>query len=186
MKIDTTPSVAVDLFLASPLAAVKDVWNTECVTREYGQYCGLARALELVGGRWSMLIVRELIGGPKRFTDLTRGLPGIPTNVLSSRLRELEDDGLVQRALQPGRSTAVVYELTPYGLELEEPIACLGLWGAKALGSPTSTTSFSSAALQLALRNTFDPDAAQGRDLSAEIHFDGERLHVKVSEGRVS
>jgi DNA-binding HxlR family transcriptional regulator len=156
------------------------------VTRDYGQYCGLARALDLVGGRWSILIVRELLGGPKRFTDLAQGLPGIPTNVLSSRLRELEDGGLVQRALRPGRSSAVVYELTSYGRELEEPLIHLGLWGAKALGRPTSSTSFSSAALQLALRATFDPDAARGGDLSAEIQFDGERLHVRVCEGQVS
>jgi DNA-binding HxlR family transcriptional regulator len=155
------------------------------MTREYGQYCGLARALELVGGRWSMLIVRELLSGPKRFTELAQGLPGIPTNVLSSRLRELEDDGVVQRALQPGRSTAVVYELTSYGLELEEPVARLGLWGAKALGKPTSDVSFSRAALQLALRATFDPDAAVGGDLIAEIRFDGEGLLVNVSDGKL-
>jgi DNA-binding HxlR family transcriptional regulator/putative sterol carrier protein len=155
------------------------------MTREYGQYCGLARALELVGGRWSMLIVRELLAGPKRFTQLAQGLPGIPTNVLSSRLRELEDDGVVQRALQPGRSTAVVYELTSYGLELEEPVARLGLWGAKALGKPTSDVSFSGAALQLALRATFDPDAAEGADFTAEIRFDGEGLLVRVTEGKL-
>jgi DNA-binding HxlR family transcriptional regulator len=156
------------------------------MTRGYGQFCGLARALDLVGGRWSLLIVRELLTGPKRFTELAQALPGIPSNILAGRLRELEDAGLLGRALQAGRSTSVVYELTPYGQELEEPIIRLGLWGAKSLGEPSSDDCFSGSSLMLALRGTFDRDAAQGQDLVAEIRFDDRRLHVVAREGQVS
>jgi DNA-binding HxlR family transcriptional regulator len=156
------------------------------MAREYGQFCGLARALELVGSRWTLLIVRDLLTGPKRYTELARGLAGIPTNVLSARLRELEDDGIVERELEPRPSTSVVYALTPYGLQLEEPIERLGLWGAQALGKPTSSDTFSVAALSLALRATFDSDAARGRDLVADIRVDGDHLYVAVRDGRVS
>jgi DNA-binding HxlR family transcriptional regulator len=155
------------------------------MAREYGQFCGLARALELVGSRWTLLIVRELLHGPKRYTEVARGLPGIPTNVLSARLEELENAGVVERRLQARPSTSVVYALTPYGLELEEPVVRLGLWGVKSLGRPTSGDTFSLAALSMALRATFDPDAARGRDLAAEIRFGHERLYVHVHDGEL-
>lgn len=156
------------------------------MAREYGQFCGLARALELIGSRWTLLIVRELLAGPKRYTELARGLPGIPSNILSARLRELEDDGIVQRELEARPSTSVVYALTSYGLELEEPIARLGLWGARSLGKPSSSDVFSIAALSIALRATFNPHAAQGRDLLAEIRLDDGQLYVEVHDGHVS
>src|ERR671936_950820 len=104
--------------------------------RSYGQFCGLARAVEVVGERWALLIVRDLLVGPKRFTDLRRGLPRIPTNVLAERLRELEYAGVVRRRLLPRPAGSVVYELTPYGQELEEAVLPLGRWGARALGEP--------------------------------------------------
>ena len=78
-------------------------------SRTYGQYCGLARALELVGERWALLIIRDLLVGPRRFTDLRRGLPRIPSNVLSDRLKELERDGIVQRRILPRPASATVY-----------------------------------------------------------------------------
>lgn len=165
---------------------VKAIRHTASMTREYGQYCGLARALELVGSRWTLLIVRELLTGPKRYTELAQGLPGIPTNVLSSRLRDLEDAGLVQRELQARPSTSVAYTLTPYGLELEEPVERLGLWGAKSLGKPTSRDTFSMAALSIALRATFNSDAAQRPDLLVEIRFEHQRLHVHIRDGRLT
>jgi DNA-binding HxlR family transcriptional regulator len=150
------------------------------VTRRYGQYCGLARALELVGGRWSLLIVRELLAGPRRFTDLEHGLPGIPSNVLSSRLRELEEADLVERSLV-ARSSSVVYGLTPYGLELEQPVIALGRWGSKALGELEEGVAFSRSALMLALRGALRPERATGRDLPVEIRLGDERLEVLVS-----
>ncbi|HEX8861639.1 MAG TPA: helix-turn-helix domain-containing protein, partial [Actinomycetes bacterium] len=80
--------------------------------RTYGQYCGLAHAMELVGERWALLVIRDLLPGPKRFTDLRNGLPRIPTNILSARLKELEASGVVQRRLLPRPQGSVVYELT--------------------------------------------------------------------------
>jgi DNA-binding HxlR family transcriptional regulator/putative sterol carrier protein len=154
--------------------------------RGYGQFCGLARALELVGGRWSLMIVRELLTGPKRFTELEQGLPGIPTNILSSRLRELEEAGLVQRTLLARPSSSVAYELTPYGMELEEPMVGLGMWGSKSLGRPTDGEFFSLGALTLALRGAFHPEKANGRDLRFEVRFGDRPLHVAVSGGQVS
>jgi DNA-binding HxlR family transcriptional regulator len=156
------------------------------MTREYGEFCGLARALELVGGRWTLLIVRELLVGPKRYSELEEGLPGIPTNILSSRLRELEDNGLVERVLQPRPSRSVGYALTPYGLELWDPMIRLGLWGAKSLGKPGAGDTFSIASLAVALRGTFDADAIPDRDLLYEVRLAGRRLHVLVRDREVS
>src|ERR1700730_8022475 len=105
-------------------------------TRAYGQYCGLARAVEIVGERWVVLIIRDLLVGPKRFTDLHRGLPRMPTNVLTSRLRELESGGVVRRRVLPRPAGSVIYELTEYGTELEDVLIGLGRWGAKLLHEP--------------------------------------------------
>src|ERR1700756_4789854 len=106
--------------------------------RTYGQFCGLARALELVGERWSLLVVRDLILGPKRFTDLREGLPRIPVSILSARLNELEESGVIRRRVLPKLDAAVVYELTEYGSELEQVLLQLGLWGARSLGDPAA------------------------------------------------
>jgi DNA-binding HxlR family transcriptional regulator len=154
--------------------------------RGYEQYCGLARALDLVGGRWSLLIVRELLTGPKRFTEMEQGLPGIATNVLSSRLRDLEEAGLVQRSLISPASSSVVYGLTPYGLELEEPVVHLGMWGSKSLGTPGEDDFISPSALTLALRGAFRPDTAKGDDLVVEVRIAGDPIVVSVSGGEVT
>jgi len=156
------------------------------MTRRYGQYCGLARALELVGGRWSLLIVRELLTGPKRFSELEHELPGIATNVLSTRLRELEEAGLVRRSLLALASSSVVYGLTPYGLALEEPVVHLGMWGSRSLGEPEEGDFFSPGALAIALRGAFRPAEAKGLDIEVEIRFGEESLHVSVRKGQVS
>src|SRR5256885_2853446 len=104
--------------------------------RSYGQFCGLARALELVGERWALLIVRDLLVGPRRFTDLRQGLPRIPTNVLSERLKELEHAGVVRRRVLPRPAASVVYELTDYGSQLDDVVMRLGLWGGPPLREP--------------------------------------------------
>jgi DNA-binding HxlR family transcriptional regulator/putative sterol carrier protein len=106
------------------------------VAKHYGQFCPVAHALELIGERWSLLIVRELITGPKRYTDLSAALPGIGTNILAARLRDLEQAGVLQKRQLPPPAAARVYELTPYGEELREPLYALGRWGAKSLGPP--------------------------------------------------
>lgn len=155
------------------------------MTREYGQWCGLCKALELVGGRWTLMIVRELLTHPKRFTELEQGLPGIPTNILSSRLRELEEAGLVERRLAPRPSSSVVYALTAYGLELEGPIFSLGTWGSKTLGKPKAGDFISPSVLMNGLHVGFDPTASVGRDFNVEIHFGSDRLYVSVHNNKV-
>src|SRR5690349_23072333 len=99
--------------------------------RSYEDGCAAAHALDLIGERWALLVVRELVLGPKRFTDLRAGLPGISPNVLTQRLEELEAAAIVQRRKLPPPASAWVYELTDWGLELESVIMALGRWGAR-------------------------------------------------------
>jgi DNA-binding HxlR family transcriptional regulator len=106
------------------------------MSKDYEQYCPLAHALGVVGERWTLLVVRELLHGPKRYTDLAEGLPRIGTNVLASRLRELERFGVVRKRKLPPPAASTVYELTDYGLELEEVMHALARWGARSLGPP--------------------------------------------------
>src|SRR3954447_21963119 len=106
------------------------------MAKRFDQYCPIAHALSLVGERWSLLVVRELLRGPKRYTDLAAGLPGIGTNVLATRLRELEAAGVLQRRKLPPPAASTVYELTEYGLGLEEVLHAIARWGARTLGLP--------------------------------------------------
>ena len=108
------------------------------VKRSYGQYCGFARALELVGERWALLIVRDLLVGPKRFGEIQRGLPGIPTNILTTRLNELEDSGLVRRRVMARPAKGVAYELTEAGATLQRRRADAGPVGGATLGRAAS------------------------------------------------
>jgi DNA-binding HxlR family transcriptional regulator len=156
------------------------------MAREYGQFCGLAHALDLVGGRWSLLIVRDLLSGPKRFKDLEEGLSGIPTNVLSGRLRELEESGIVRRQLMPRPFKGVAYELTDYGRELEGALLQLGLWGAKSMGEPKEGDSFSVDSLGLAFRAAFHPEDAVGFGRTYELQLNGSSLILAVQDGQVS
>src|SRR4029453_3657457 len=100
-------------------------------TRSYNQYCGLAYALDRVGERWTLLIIRELIAGPRRFTDLLQGLSGISTNLLSERLKELQQQGILRRGPRPPPGASHVYELTAVGQALEQTLLELGKWGSQ-------------------------------------------------------
>ncbi len=139
--------------------------------RSYGQYCGFSRALEIVGERWALLIVRDLLVGPKRFSDLQRGLPGIPSNILTARLKELEEDGIVRRRLLPRPSGAIVYELTEAGRQLEEPVISLGRWGAKRLGDPRADETVTEDSIASALLSTFRPQHASRTNVSYELRL---------------
>ena len=151
--------------------------------REYGQYCGLVRAVEQVGERWALLIIRDLLVGPRRFTDLRQGLPRIPTNILSARLRELEMAGIVQRRALPRPSTAVVYELTEHGRGLEDIVLSLGRWGARSLGEPRPDEIVTVDSMTMALRSTFRAEAAQGITDSYELRIGPVVIHARVSDG---
>ena len=158
---------------------------TSVKTRAYGQYCGFARALEVVGERWALLVVRDLLVGPKRFTDVLRGLPGIPSNVLTARLKELEHAGIVRRKVLPRPSRAVVYELTAYGAQLEPVVVELGRWGAKNLGDPRPDETITVDSLITALRTTFHPEAARGLRARYELRVGEIVLHARVEKGGV-
>jgi DNA-binding HxlR family transcriptional regulator len=153
--------------------------------RSYGQFCGLARALDLVGERWAMLIVRDLLVGPKRFTDLRRGLPRIPTNILTTRLKELEQAGLVTRRVLPRPGGAVVYDLTEYGRDLEDVVLRLGRWGARSLGLPRPGEIITADSMVMALRAMFRPVAAAGVRARFELRLGDVVLHARVADGRL-
>ena len=107
--------------------------------RSYGQYCALAKALDVIGDRWTLLLVRDLLLGPKRYKDLLSGLPGIGTNLLADRLKELEATGLIERTVLPPPAGSTVYQLTETGQALEPVMVSLGRWGARFLGAPKKT-----------------------------------------------
>jgi DNA-binding HxlR family transcriptional regulator len=156
------------------------------MTRSYGQYCGVARALEIVGERWALLIVRDLLVGPRRFSDLRRGLPKIPTNILTDRLRELEEAGIVRRRALPRPAGGTAYELTEYGGDLEGVVLALGRWGARSLGTPRPAEIATADSLIMALRTTFQPDAARGLRASYELRVGGVVIHARVDDGALS
>jgi DNA-binding HxlR family transcriptional regulator len=107
------------------------------MAKSYDHYCPMAHALDMVGDRWELLIVRELLQGPKRYTDLADGLPGIGTNILAARLRDLEACGVIAKRTLPPPAASRVYELTDYGRELRPVMRELAIWGARSLGPPT-------------------------------------------------
>lgn len=150
--------------------------------RRYDDACGTAHALELIGERWALLVMRELMLGPRRFSDLRAELPGISANVLTQRLEGLEATGLVSRRRLPPPAGAQVYELTPWGLECEPIIQSLGRWAARSpLHDPT--LAFSAASLCLSFRTMFDPSRAEGLTLAAGFRIKGEEYHVAISAG---
>jgi DNA-binding HxlR family transcriptional regulator len=142
--------------------------------RSYGDPCGVARALDAIGERWALLIVRELLLGPKRFTDLHRGLGAVSQNVLSQRLRELEEAGIVERR-------RLGYELTPRGAALEPVLIALGRWG-RERPLPDAGGELSADALMLALRTTFDPEAAGSLRAALDVRLDDDTFTVAVAD----
>lgn len=152
----------------------------------YGQFCGVARALEMVGERWALLIVRDLLVGPRRYTDLKTGLPRIPTNVLATRLKELEAAGVVVRRVLPRPAGSVVYELTEYGQELEGIVLALGRWGAQRLGAFGEGEIATADSLIMALRSTFDPSVAAGRNVTYELRFGDVVITAQIENGELA
>src|ERR1700736_6583253 len=145
------------------------------VARSYDQHCGLAHALDLIGERWTLLIVRELLAGPRRYTDLADGLVSVPTNVLAARLREMDRKGLVRRHRLPAPATSVVvYELTEEGESLGAAVTELARWGMRTLPATTQGRPFRAHWLVLALGARFDPAAAAGVSECYEFHIEGD------------
>jgi DNA-binding HxlR family transcriptional regulator len=151
------------------------------VARTYDDPCGLARALNHVGDRWALLVVRELLLGPKRFGDLRRGLPGASQSMLASRLAELEESGLLRRRHLGPPAGVWVYELTEVGRGLEPALLHLARWGSRT--PRTSTAELSVDALALAMRTTYP-----GSDLTARfaLVLDGDALAVTLADGELT
>ena len=131
--------------------------------KRYDMYCPVAHALGLVGERWALLVVLELMHGPKRYTDLAENLPGIGTNILASRLRDLEEHGIVTKKTLPPPAASRVYELTEYGHGLRPAIRELALWGARSLGPPSDGEELFPGWLANALDTVLAPLAPPGR-----------------------
>ncbi len=151
--------------------------------RSYEDACAAAHALDLIGERWALLVVRELLLGPKRFTDLRADLPGVSPNVLTQRLRELEGAGIVRRRKLPRPAASRVYELSDWGKELEPVIISLGRWGARSPFRPRDA-GLGVDSLILSFRTMFDPQAAEGLEASYELRLGEERFRVEVANGR--
>lgn len=156
-------------------------------TREYGQFCGLARAAEILGQRWTILIVRDLLVRPRRYSDLHAELPGIPTNMLANRLKQLEQDGLVAREAQTGTDRSVLYRTTARAEELQPALDALGRWGAAGMREPREDEVVTDASLATALRV-----AAQGRTpphrhpVTYEVNIGQAIAHATVAHGEIS
>jgi DNA-binding HxlR family transcriptional regulator len=153
--------------------------------RSYGEACRFAYALDLVGERWALLIVRELLLGPKRFTDLRAGLPHASPNILSERLRELEQAGVVHRRKLPPPVASKVYELTAWGAELEPIVTKLGAWGARS-PAPPQHREIGPDSIALALRSLFDAEAAGDREASYQLTIGEDRYRVDVANGELA
>jgi DNA-binding HxlR family transcriptional regulator len=156
------------------------------MAKSYDQYCPVAEALDVVGERWTLLIVRELLHGPQRFTDLRVGLPGIPPNLLTARLRELEEAGLIGRRELPAPAARTVYELTEEGRGLEPTIRALARWGMHRLPPPDDGNLSPLAAVRAALLAYARPRAAQAPVRTWAAHVGDDVFTLQLADGRVS
>jgi DNA-binding HxlR family transcriptional regulator len=155
--------------------------------KRYDQYCPVCHALELVGERWALLIVRELLKGPKRYTDLLEGMPGVGTNILAARLRELDAGGIVHKRKLPPPAASTVYELTEYGRELEEPLYALARWGARSLPPPVKGEDFYPDWGLNAFAALLDPQASSGLTATYVVRVaeDVYTVHLEDSTVRI-
>jgi DNA-binding HxlR family transcriptional regulator len=147
--------------------------------KSYDEFCGTARALDVIGDRWALLVVRELLLGPRRYTDLVEGLPGIGTNVLSTRLRELEAGGIVERIRTPAPTPAVLYTLTDDGRDLRPVLDALAVWGARRLTRPKPDDAVEPRWFVLSLAAHLD--AAELGEATFTLEVDGEVFTLAVT-----
>jgi DNA-binding HxlR family transcriptional regulator/putative sterol carrier protein len=153
--------------------------------RSYGDACGIARALDVVGERWALMVVRELLLGPKRFTDLRGGLPHVSPDVLAQRLRDLEQAGIVHHRRLPPPFAAQVYELTDSGRALEPVLIELGRWGGANAPAPSDEMCMSLDSYIVSLRTLFDPVRAGDFAARVELRLGDERFRVVIADGQV-
>jgi len=153
--------------------------------RSYNQYCSVACALDIVGDRWTLLLIRELMIGPRRYTDLMAGMPGIGTNHLAERLKRLTADGVIQQRELPPPAASIVYELTPSGRGLEPVVVGLAQWGVDRLGKPEADLAWRADWTVVALRGRFDEAAAQGIDEAYQFVVDEQPFWARVRNGEL-
>jgi DNA-binding HxlR family transcriptional regulator len=154
--------------------------------KTYGQWCGLAKALDIVGERWTLLVIRELLDGPKRYTDLREGVPGIATDVLAERLRDLEAAGVVVRRTLPPPAASKVYELSALGRDLGPAVASLSRWGLRLLGPRRTDEAFRPHWLVIGLRGMLRPDRVPDVELDVEFDLgDGDNVRVRIAQGEL-
>jgi DNA-binding HxlR family transcriptional regulator len=151
----------------------------------YGQYCAIARGLEVVGDRWTLLVVRELLTGTRRFSQLQAGLPGVATNLLVERLQRLEHAEVITRNRTEDDARGIRYELTPLGRELERVILPLARWASPLLADPAPNDTYHLHWFILTLRAQFDPAAASGPPRVYEFRVDDEVIHATVEDGHL-
>lgn len=155
------------------------------MSRSYGQHCALARSLDRIGERWTLLIVRELLLGPARYTDLRDALPGLATNLLAERLRALEVHGIVARRRLPPPAASAVYELTEVGHGLEEAVDALIRWGGHWMHEAADADAFRPQWLALAVRALTRPERPDGLPLTCQVEVEGHRFTVRITESGV-
>ena len=151
--------------------------------RSYNQFCALARTLDVLGERWTLLLVRELMLGPRRFSDLLAGLPGIAPNLLTDRLRALEAEGVIQRTTLPPPAGSRVYELTERGWRLEPALLALARWGMEPMAPPREGEERQPGWYAVALQAAFRPAQARGVEENYEFVVDGTTFHLRVQDG---
>ncbi|GAA2011977.1 hypothetical protein GCM10009839_02820 [Catenulispora yoronensis] len=151
--------------------------------RTYANPCGVARGLDVIGERWALLVVRDLLLGPKRFNDLLAGLPGVSPNVLSQRLRELVDQGVVRKRDLGAPTRVRLYELSEWGAELEPLLLELGRWGSRAPAEPQGLLGIDS--LILGVKAGFDPARSVALEGVYELDIDDDTYVAKVADGRI-
>jgi DNA-binding HxlR family transcriptional regulator len=152
----------------------------------YGQYCGLSRAIEAVGERWGILVIRDLLVNAKSATELHNGLPGVPKNLLAMRIREMAFCGIVEKAGTTDTDGGDRYRLTEYGRRLEDILLAFGRWGSAMLAEPRAEDIVTEDSVMVAMRTAFDAEAAAGRSASFELHFDDVVIHVVVEDGQLA
>jgi DNA-binding HxlR family transcriptional regulator len=153
--------------------------------RDYGQHCSLAKALDVVGSRWTLLMIRELLPGPRRYKDLLDGLPGMGTNLLTDRLRHLEHEGIIQRRTLPPPAGSTVYELTEEGRRLESAVFELLRWGAPRVRDRRDSDHLNARWALLAMKAMHSSEAARGVNEVYEFRIDDELFTVEVEDGQI-
>lgn len=151
----------------------------------YGQYCGLSRAIEAVGERWGMLVVRDLLVSAKSTPELSKGLPGVPLNLLSMRIKEMAYIGILEKAGTTDADDHDQYRLTKYGRRLEEILLAFGRWGSAMLNEPRPEDIITEDSVMVAMKSTFVPEKAVGKSVSYELHFGDIVIHLAIEDGQI-